>query len=314
VTFQHPVLLLGLFVVAALVGLYLLAQRRRRKFTLRFTDVTLLQSVVARRPGVRKHVPPALFLLGSAGLVAATAQPVLNLEVARNDASVMLVIDTSGSMDATDIQPTRLGAAKSAAHNLISQLPPHARVGLVSFSTFPVLAAALTDNRDSVQSALDQLQVGGATATGDALALALKQLAPAAQSKSTALAPAMIVLLTDGSTNRGPDPQVAAAQAKAAGVTIQTVGVGSRNGTVLVQGLDVGGVDEHALQAIAGTTGGKYYFAEEAGRLSQIYVSLGAQFGWRLVRLDVTVPMILLGSLVILAGAVLSLVWFRVLP
>jgi Ca-activated chloride channel family protein len=312
--FRQPSLLLGLVVVAGLAGLYVFAQRRRRLFTLRFTDVSLLQSVVGRDPGARRHLPPLLFLLGAAGLVVAMAQPVLNLEVARNDASVMLVIDTSGSMDATDVLPTRLDAARMAAHNLITQLPGNARIGLVSFSTSPTLAAALTDNRADVQAAIDGLQVGGATATGDALLLALKQLSPTSQARPNGRAPAMIVLLTDGATNRGSDPMVAAAQAKAAGISIVTVGIGSRNATVTVRGRDVGGVDDQALQAIANATGGKYFFAEASGQLSQIYSSLGSQFGWRFVRFDATIAMIALGALVLVSGAGLSLWWFRILP
>ncbi|HEY8739075.1 MAG TPA: VWA domain-containing protein, partial [Candidatus Dormibacteraeota bacterium] len=200
-TFQQPALLFGLIVVLALAGVYALAQRRRRKFTLRFTDVALLESVVGRRPGVRKHIPPLLFLLGAAGLVVAMAQPILNLEVARNDTSVMMVIDTSGSMDATDVSPNRLEAARQAARTLLNKLPSNARVGLVTFSSSPILAAPLSDNRDPVLAALDDLQAGGATATGDALSLAVQQLRPATPTSGAARAPAMIVLLTDGGTN-----------------------------------------------------------------------------------------------------------------
>jgi Ca-activated chloride channel family protein len=312
--FRQPGLLFGLLLVAALAGLYVLAQRRRRQYALRFSDVGLLQSVAGRNPGPRRHFPPGLFLLGAAGLVLAMAQPVLNLEVARHDASVVLVIDTAGSMDATDVQPTRLEAARSAAHNLVDALPPNARAGLVGFSTSPVLAAPLTDDRATVQAAIDSLQSGGGTATGDALSLALQQLAPVAQPAANGRAPAMVVLLTDGATNRGSDPMVAAAQAKAAGVQIVTVGVGSKNAAVTVHGRDVGGVDEQALAAIASATGGKYYFAEAAGQLSQIYSSLGSEFGWRFLRLDLTIPMIVVGAMTVLAGAALSLWWFRVLP
>jgi Ca-activated chloride channel family protein len=314
-TFQQPLILFALFVVVLLAGLYLLAQRRRKQFTLRFTDLALLSSVVGRRPGWRKHIPPALFLLGAAGLVAAAAGPILNLEVARNDASVMLVIDTSGSMNATDVAPTRLDAARTAAHTLLNQLPSGNRVGLVSFSTSAVLVAPLTDNRDTVQQAIDSLQPGGATATGDGLALAVAQLKAAVTAKTTAgKAPAMIVLLTDGAWNRGPDPLIAAADAKAAGIPVQTVGIGSRSGNVQIQGRDIGGVDEAALQALATATGGKYYFAEAAGQLNQIYSALGSNFAWRPYKFDMTVPLVLAGAVIVVAGAGLSLWWFRVLP
>ena len=312
--FQQPALLFGLLLVALLAVLYVFAQRRRKQYTLRFTDVALLESVVGRRPGRRRHVPPILFLLGAAGLIVAMAQPILNLEIARNDSSVMLVIDTSGSMDATDVQPTRLDAARSAAHTLISQLPSNARVGLVSFSSSPVLQAPLSDNRSSVSSALDNLQAGGATDTGDALTVAIDQLVSSASTQGGGKGHTLIVLLTDGVTNRGPDPLQAVAQAKAAGIVVDTVGIGTRNGAVQVHGQDIGGVDEAALGAIASATGGKYFFAEAAGQLSQIYSSLGTEFGYRPLRFDATIPMVVVGTLVVLVGAGLSLWWFRVLP
>ncbi|MEA2646733.1 MAG: Ca-activated chloride channel, partial [Chloroflexota bacterium] len=201
-SFQQPVLLWALLGVMVLAGFYLLAQRRRKKFTLRFTDVALLSSVVGRRPGIRKHVAPFLFLFGAAAMVVAMAGPILNLEVARDDASVLLVIDTSGSMDATDVAPTRLDAARRAAQSLIKQLPGSARVGLVSYSTFPTLVTPLTDDRESVLSALDNLQADGGTATGEALSLAVKQLETATQPQAgQPRPPSMIVLLTDGVTN-----------------------------------------------------------------------------------------------------------------
>ncbi|HEV1997645.1 MAG TPA: VWA domain-containing protein [Candidatus Dormibacteraeota bacterium] len=312
--FQQPALLLGLLVVAVLAAVYVLAQRRRKQFTLRFTDLALLESVVGKRPGRRRHLPPILFLLGAAGLVVAMAQPILNLEIARNDSSVVLVIDTSGSMDATDVQPTRLDAARAAGHSLIRQLPANARVGLVSFSSSPVLQAPLSDSREGVSSALDNLQAGGATDTGDALQLAVKQLASGAKTQGGGRAPALVVLLTDGVTNRGPDPLQAAAQAKAGGILIDTVGIGTRNSAVQVHGQDIGGVDEAALSAIAGSTGGKYFFAEGSGQLSQIYATLGTEFGYRPFRFDATIPMVILGTLILLVGASLSLWWFRVLP
>lgn len=313
-SFQQPTLLLGLLGVVLLATLYVFAQRRRKQFTLRFTDVALLESVVGKRPGRRRHLPPILFLIGAAGLVVAVAQPILNLEIARNDSSVMLVIDTSGSMDATDVQPTRLDAARAAAHSLINQLPSNARVGLVSFSSSPVLQAQLTDNRGSVSIALDNLQAGGATDTGDALRLAVSQLASSARTRGGSRPPALVVLLTDGVTNRGPDPLQAAAAAKTAGILIDTVGIGTRNSAVQVHGQDIGGVDEAALGAIASGTGGKYFFAEGSGQLSQIYATLGTEFGYRPFRFDATVPLVIVGTVILLIGASLSLWWFRVLP
>lgn len=314
-TFQQPWLLLGLLVVPALAGLYVLARRRRRRYTLRFTNLALLESVAGRRPDARRHFPPALLLLGATGLLLAMSGPVLNLEVARSDASVMLAIDVSGSMQATDVQPNRLEAARTASRTLIDNLPGNARVGLVSFNGRATLDAPLTDNRDQVRAALDALDANGSTAIGDGLSLALDQVAPGPQAASPARRPpALIVLLTDGASNAGADPLEAARRARTAGVPVATVGIGLRNASVRVRGQEVGGVDEQTLQAIAEATGGKYYYAEEAGQLQQIYASLGSQFGWRFVRWDATVPMIALGTMAVLAAAGLSLGWFRVLP
>ncbi|HSR22615.1 MAG TPA: VWA domain-containing protein [Candidatus Eisenbacteria bacterium] len=314
-TFQQPAFLAGLLLVPALAALYVLAQRRRRRFTVRFTNLALLQSVVSSRPGHRRHVPPALLMLGAAGLLLAMAGPVLNLEVARSNASVMLVVDVSGSMQATDVTPTRLEAARSAARTLIDQLPGNARVGLVSFNGSATLSSPLTDDRDQVRAALDGLQAGGGTAIGDGLSLAVQQLAPNAQAASPARrAPALIVLLTDGVSNAGSDPLSAADRARAAGIPVATVGIGQRNASVRVRGQEVGGVDEQTLQAIAGATGGKYYYAEASAQLQQIYSSLGSQFGWEFVRWDATVPMVVLGTAAVLAAAGLSLWWFRLLP
>jgi Ca-activated chloride channel family protein len=316
-TFQQPAMLAALVAIPALAGLYVLAQRRRRRFTLRFTNVDLLGKVVGSGPGIRRHLPPILFLLAATGLLLGLAGPILNLEVARNDASVMLVMDVSGSMQATDVQPTRLDAARTAARTLIDQLPGNDRIGLVQFNGSATLLAPLTDNRDSVQSALNELQAGGSTAIGDGLLTALKQVAPQAKAASAARQqrpPAIIVLLTDGVSNAGTDPLTAAAEAKAAGVPVDTIGIGQRNAAVTVHGQDVGGVDESALQAIASATGGKYFFAQAAGQLNQIYSSLGSDFGWRFMKVDLTLPLILLGTATVLAAAGLSLVWFRVLP
>ena len=312
--FRHPLLLLGLAVIALLGGMYLLSLRRRREFTMRFTNLALLQTVMGPRPGRRRHIPPLLFLLGAAGLVLAVADPVLNLEVARHDASVMLVIDVSGSMDATDVQPSRIEAAKGAARTMLKQLPSGYRVGLVSFNGSATLAAPLSDNRETVLTALDNLRAGGATAIGDALLLALQQLGPAGTTTPSARTPAMIVLLTDGVSNRGSDPLEAASQARTAGVAVNTVGVGSRGAAIAVHGQEIGGVDERALSTIASATSGKYYFADAAAQLGQIYSSLASHFGWRPLQLDVTVPAVILGTMLVVSSAALSLWWFRVLP
>jgi Ca-activated chloride channel homolog len=314
-TFLNPVFLSILVLIPALALLYVFAQRRRGAYAVRFTNLDLLASVVGKRPGIRRHVPTALFLIGLTGLILAAAHPVLNLEVARNRANVMLVIDVSGSMQATDVLPTRLEAARSAGTKLLQQLPANAQVGLVSFNSAASLVTPLTGNRDTVSAALGSLRPNGGTAIGEGISAALEELAKAnAATPGTSKPPAMIVLLTDGSSNAGIDPQVAAARAKAAAVPVVTVGIGSRDQPTFVRGQRVDAVDEAALQSIATTTGGKYYYAEAAGQLSQIYSSLGSSFGWQFLRVDILVPMLLVGTLVLLVGGFLSMRWFRLFP
>ena len=314
-SFLNPIWLPILIVIPVLALIYALAQRRRSIYAVRFTNLDLLASVVGKRPGIRRHVPTALFLLGITGLVLAAADPVLNLEVARNRASVMLVIDVSGSMDATDVFPTRLVAARSAARTLINQLPPNAEVGLVSFNTKATLQSPLSTNHDSVMSALDNLRANGGTAIGEGITAALDELARSvATTPEASRPPAIIVLLTDGSNNAGIDPQTAADNARAASVPIVTVGLGQRDKNTTVHGQPVGGVDEQALQMIATTTGGKYYYAEATPQLSKIYSSLGTSFGWQFLRVDILVPTLMLGIFVLLLGGFLSMRWFRLFP
>jgi Ca-activated chloride channel homolog len=314
-SFQSPVALLALLAIPILAALYWLAQRRRHAYAVRFTNLELLGQVVPRGPGLRRHLPTALFLLALTGLAFSFAKPQATINVPGDRSSVMLVIDVSGSMQATDVQPTRLDAAINAAQSLVDSLPPNASVGLVAFNSSAFVISPLSSDRDALRAGLQSLRARGGTAIGDGINLALDQLgAPTSGPWSSAHPPSMIVLLTDGVSNAGVPPEQAAARAAEEHVAVNTVGVGSR-GTqpVFVLGQDVGGVDEQALQSVAQTTGGKYFFATEAGQLQQIYSSLGSQFGWKHEKVDLTVPFAMGGALVLVAGAGLSLLWFRLL-
>jgi Ca-activated chloride channel family protein len=249
------------------------------------------------------------------GLLVAMARPAATLRVPGNQVSVMLAIDVSGSMQATDVQPTRIEAARSAARTLIDDLPGNARVGLVSFNASATVVAPLSDDHSATKNALDGLYAQGGTAIGDGIEAALRQLDPNGTARPSSGRPSsMIVLLTDGSSNAGVDPQQAAADAKAAGVPVETVGIGARNQMTYVQGQLIDGVDEQALQSVSSATGGSYFYAEAAGQLQQIYNSLGSSFGWRYRHLDLTIPVLGLGTAIVAAGGLLSLLWFRLLP
>jgi Ca-activated chloride channel family protein len=315
VIIYQPVFLLGLLAIPILIAAYVLAQFRRRAYTLRFTNLELLRSVLPRSPGVRRHVPPMAFLAGAVALLSGLAAPVLNLEIARNSFDVILVIDVSGSMQATDVAPTRLDAAKNAATALIDQLPSGDRVALISFSSGAALRQGLTSDRDAAKAAVSSLRAGGGTALGTALALALQQLDPASRTASASRArPAMIVVLTDGVSNQGPDPMAIVQQIAAAKIPVETVGIGLRNGNATVGGEPVGGVDEATLSAIASATGGKYYYAQAAGELQNIYSTLATQVGWQFQQVHLMVPLLISGIVLVLVGAAVSLIWFRVLP
>ena len=312
---MEPAFLIGLLAIPLLAAGYVLAQLRRRTYTLRFTNLALLGSVMRRSPGIRRHVPPAMFLLGAFALLSAMTVPVLQLEVARNSADVMLVIDVSGSMQATDVTPNRLEAAKGAATTLIDQLPGSDRIGLVTFDTQAVLRQGLTTDHGAVKAALSTLTPGSGTAMGDGLWLAFNQLNPGSRAASGARErPAMIVVLTDGVSNQGSDPLTIAQRIAAAKVPVQTIGIGLRNGSATVRGEPVGGVDEATLGAIAQMTGGKYFYAQAAGELQNIYSTLASQVGWQFQEMNLMVPLLIGGIALVVVGAAVSLVWFRVLP
>ncbi len=314
-TFATPLILLSLLALPLLVGLYVLSQRRRRSYAVRFTNLALLGQVAGRGPGIRRHLPAAAFLLGVGALLLGMAGPAALLRVPRDQANVMLVMDVSGSMQATDVQPTRLDAARSAARELVDQLPGNAQVGLVSFNGAATLRVPLTQDHSSIGTAVDKLWANGGTAIGEGIETALQELSVHAPPPTPGKHSSLIVLLTDGSSNAGVDPQQAASDAKAANVPVETIGVGQRGrGTAYVHGQLLDGVDEQSLQQIADLTGGHYRYAQEAGQLHDIYGSLGSQFGWRTQRVDLTVPALALASLVLVAGGLLSLRWFRLLP
>ncbi|MEO6797731.1 MAG: VWA domain-containing protein [Candidatus Dormibacter sp.] len=313
-SFQSPLLLLGLLAVPLLVGFYLSQQGRRRAYAVRFTNLALLNQVMGKGPGFRRHLPAALFLFGIFGLLLALARPQATLRVPKDQTSVILVVDVSGSMAAGDVQPTRMQAAVHAGQTLIDKLPGQAQVGLVIFNSSVSVVSPLTTDHGSVKDALDQLTPGGGTAIGDAIQVSVAQLANVLDAKVKTQSHAVVVLLTDGTSNTGMDPAQAAGQAKQAGVPIDTVGIGQRNQTTLLGGRLVDGVDEQALQAIATATGGHYFFAADESQLNRIYSDLGTRIGFTTTKVDLTIPVLALGTLILIVGGLFSLRWFRLLP
>jgi len=298
VSFQSPWLLLGLLAIPLLVGFYVTSQRRRRAYAVRFTNLALLNQVMGKGPGFRRHLPAILFIAGLAGLLLSMARPQASIRVPKGQTSVVLA---------------RIQAAIDAGRTLIDKLPGNAQVGLVIFNSQAQVVAPLTQDKGSVKDALGTLAPGGGTAIGDAIQVAVAQLANAVD-PSSKQPQAMVVLLTDGSSNTGVDPVTAAGRAKEDHIPVQTIGVGQKNQTTLLGGRIVDGVDEQTLQAIASATAGHYYFAADQAQLNQIYGELGSRIGWVTTKLDLTVPLLAFGTIILVIGGLFSLRWFRLLP
>ncbi|CAO5245031.1 Ca-activated chloride channel homolog [Frankia sp. AgKG'84/4] len=272
--------------VAALLAAYVVMSTRRRVYAARLSSTAVLASVLPRRPQWwRRHVPAALLLLTLAGLVFSLARPARAERVPRERATIMLAVDVSNSMAATDIAPNRLEAAKQGAQAFVDQLPPRINLGLVSFAgSATVLVPASTD-RESVRAGLRGLQLGPATAIGEGIFASLQGITTAGRRFSQAgqsPPPAAIVLLSDGETTRGRPNAAAIQAAKQAHVPVDTIAYGTADGT-----LDVGGqevpvpVNEEALHDIADQTDGSYHRAASGDELRSVYKGLGSSIGYR---------------------------------
>ena len=320
-SFRDPFLLAGLVLVPLALLAYLRAQKRRRRYAVRYTNLDVLAGVATR--SWARHLPAALALLALALLVVALSRPERTVAAQRNQATVMMVTDTSGSMQATDVRPDRIAAAKRAAHSLAEDLPVDFRLGLVSFGSTAEQQAAPTTDRTEVDAAIDRLRVAGATAMGDGLALGLRsaQVRVPDGEGGTQRVPAAIVLLSDGKSTRGEnDPLTVARRARRARVPIYTVALGTQSG-VLERTDPQGGVirepvppDTATLQEIARSTGGRYFATADAGRLESIYSNLGTRLATMRERQEVTAAFAGGGLILLLAGLLASMLRSGRLP
>jgi Ca-activated chloride channel family protein len=309
VSFREPLLLAGLVLVPLALAAYVLAQRRRRRYAVRYTNLDLLVAAAGR--DWLRHLPAALVQLAVAALVAALARPERVVADERRQATVVMVTDTSGSMKATDVAPDRLTAAKSAARTLTKQLPDDFKLGLVTFGSTADQLVAPTTDKTEVTRAIDSLEVAGATAMGDGLSLALD--AAQAAIPADVRPPAAIVLLSDGANTRGQDPITVAERARKAGIRVYTVALGTQDGVLETH--DAQGnpkrepvpPDTATLQEIARETGGRFYAAPDAPRLQEVYAGLGTRFSRLQVRQEVTAAFAGGALLLLLAGAGTSL-------
>jgi Ca-activated chloride channel homolog len=283
-TFQAP-LLLGLLAVVPLVAVvYALQQRRAKKFAVRYTNVDLLIAVAGR--SWTRHLPALLALLALAALLIALARPQRTVAAERREATVMLVFDTSGSMLATDVQPSRLAAAQAAGNAFVAAVPDEFRIGVVGFGSAAQQLTEPTTDHARVKTTISSLQVAGATAMGDALKLAINSARvpiPDGLGGERRL-PSAVVLLGDGSSTRGEDPIDVVQQTKKYKIPVYTVALGSQNGTLTHTDPNTGAVNTEkvppdllTLQDIARDTGGQFFATADAQKLAAVYRNLGTR-------------------------------------
>jgi Ca-activated chloride channel family protein len=314
-TFADPAYLVALLLLPLVVLAQVAARRAARRNAIRFPAVSTLKLAAATVPAWRRHVPAALALAALGALVLALAKPQRTVAVPLERASIMLVTDHSRSMFATDVEPSRLEAAKSAAHTFLGQLPARIRVGIVAFSDAPDAVNVPSQNRDGVKSVIDAQAAEGATATGDALKVAIDTLQRDRQGGERA--PGAIVLLSDGKTTTGRDPLAIAATARRVRIPIFTVSLGTRDATVpdpVFGTMLPASPDPETLERIAETSDGRAFTAEDAEELSAIYKTLGSKLGTRSEKREVTAAFALGGSILLLGAAAASLRWTGRLP
>jgi Ca-activated chloride channel homolog len=317
VSFAAPLVLICLLAIPVLVVLYGAHLRDRRRAAAAFAAPALTPSVAPHRPRWRRHVPMLAFLLALAILILAAARPQKTIAVPVERASIMLITDVSGSMQATDVRPTRLAAARTAAKNFVAKVPKTVNVGVMALSSKPRVLASPTRDRVAINSALDQLAPRGGTGTGEAIQAATNILrhAPGVNGKR---APAAIVLISDGASTGKVDPVAAAQAARKLRIPIYTVALGTAQGTITVPrpgqagGTETRNVppDPQSLAEVARAAGGQTYAAADASKLSEVYKHLGSLLGTKPAKREITAGFAGGGLALLLLGAAMSLRWF----
>ena len=342
--FLWPSLLWLLLILPLLVLLYLWLLRRRKVQALAYPGLALVRQALGSRAQWRRHLPPLLFLLGLAALLLAAARPLAVLKLPSEQQTIILAMDVSGSMRATDVEPDRLTAAQNAAKAFIKELPRHVRVGVVAFAGTAQLAQLPTQSHDDLLKAIDSFQLQRGTATGNGIMVALATLFPDAgidiaalggrqamrvlpmdqvtrpepeQKTFTPVAPgsfrsAAIIMLTDGQRTTGVDPLEAAQWAADRGVRVYTVGVGTVQGEVIgFEGWSMRvRLDEDTLKAVALRTNAEYFHAATAQDLRKVYETLSSRISVETKETEVTALLALAGAALMLLAGALSVWWF----
>jgi len=343
-TFLWPELLWLLAVVPALIGIYILLLRRKKRQMMRYAGLGLVRDAMGAAQKFRRHVPPLVFLLALIALIVAIARPHATLTLPSQYETIILAMDVSGSMRATDVQPSRIVAAQNAARAFIADQPSSARIGVVSFAATASVVQPPTRNREDILAAIDRFQLQRGTAVGSGILVALKIIFPdvdidlrssnprdegrgvpldkAGAGEPGKVAPkaapgsytsAAIVLLTDGQTTTGPNPTEAARMAADRGVRVFTVGIGTANGEVLgSEGWSMRvRLDEDALKNIAEITHAEYFHASNAPDLNKIYQGLNTRLSFETRQTEITAFLAAGAAILSLLSALLSMLWFN---
>ena len=317
--FLAPARLWGLLAVLALALAYAATTLLRRRYTVRFTNLPLLETVAPRRPGWRRHLAASAFLLAILAMVLAWARPADEVLVPKERATVVLAIDTSLSMEATDVAPSRLEAAQQAALSFVDQLPPQINLGLVSFDGVARVRVTPSTDRQPVRTAIETLELGPATAIGEAIFAGLDAIetAPtyAPEGEEAEPVPARIVVMTDGKTTVGRPDVDGAEAAVEADVPVSTIAFGTDRGTIVIDGeIQPVPVDREPLRLIAERTQGQFFSAESLGELENVYEDIGSSVGFDTEEQEVTDRFAGYAVVLVLVSAALSLLFFQRLP
>ena len=328
VSFAWPWVLVSLLALPACVFVYLRLQRKRSANAARLGTLGLAREGASSRLGRRRHVPPMIFLIGVALLLLASARPQLTLPLPRMEGTVLLAFDVSASMAAEDVEPTRMAAAKEVAKTLIERRPAGAKIGVVAFGEGGLVVQPPTDDDEALYATIDRLVPQSGTSLGRGILTALDLVSPNSDPGSEyeapadepemggAFAPAVIVLLTDGENTDPPDPLEVAQMAIEGGVRVHTVGLGTSEGTVIeVDGFNLSTrLNEPVLQEIALLTEGTYFEIDDAAKTPSVYKELETEFVVKPREVEITSALGGISSLLFLAAAAMSLLWFGRMP
>jgi len=341
-TFVWPQMLWLLAAVPVVIAVYVMLMRRKRKAALRYASLTLVKDARGAGQRVRRHVPPFLFLIALILMLVAIARPAAVVTLPSAHETVILAMDVSGSMRATDVKPSRLVAAQEAARAFVADQPKTTRIGVVSFAATASVVQTPTHSREDILGAIERFQLQRGTAIGSGILVSLKTIFPDAEfdlrsfnprreeKKAAAIDPnaaskqppkvapgsyssAAIILLTDGQTTTGPDPIEAARMAADRGVRVYTVGIGTTSGEIIgAEGWSMRvRLDEESLKTIANVTRGDYFYAGNAVELQKIYKNLNAKLFFEQKETEITALFAAAAAVLALFSASLSLLWFN---